>query len=145
MNISGGGKSKVTDIEKISVGVHDALVSITNTLTLPTHKTLLKTFKLSVTVTAISFLSNLIGFYTFISWQGALLCTCMLFVFLYMERRNNDELLRVYGSAKLRAEEAIRRAKGAGAGLHSRRVTNDSGESTTSTGEGERPDDNEHT
>lgn len=133
----------LTDIEKISVGIHDGLVSIIDTLSLPTNKTLMKSFKYSLALTGVSLLSDLLGFYTFISWQGALLCTCLLFMFMYMERRESNELLRMYGSAKLRVEETLRWAKNAGSSFRTGRNANVVNQSSETSGEGRRSDDDE--
>ena len=133
----------MTDVEKISVGIHDTVVDISNTLTLPTHRTLVKNFKLSLALSALSFLSELLGFYTFISWQGSILCSCMLFAFMYVERGNSNDLSRVCSPIKLHATNIARRAKDAGSSIRSRRVTDGSSEFEVADGEGQRPDTDE--
>lgn len=123
--------------EKISLCVYDIVLSVRDTISLPTHETLERTLKFSLLLLVCSILSSLLGFYTFISWQGCLICIVLLVILLWIERSENDALLRMYSSAKLSAEKALRRAKDAGSSISSRRSAdnNDCIESETGTRE----------
>jgi hypothetical protein len=105
--------------EKISLGIHGFLLSVYDTISLPTHSTLESTFKLSLVLLLCSVLSTVLKFYTFVSWQGCLLCSGALTILLYLERRENDALLRMYRNARVSAEKVIQRAKTAGISQHS--------------------------
>lgn len=98
------------DSEKISLSLYKVVLSIRDTLSLPTHKTLEKSLYLSIALFVCSAISTLLGFYTFISWQGALICTISLVVLLFMERNENDTLLRMYKSAQVAAKRVKKAA-----------------------------------
>ena len=114
------------DKEKMSLLIYNAILSVRDTLSLPTHKTIEKTLIYSVVLLVCSALSTLLRFYTFVSWQGALLCTLLLVLLLWIERRENDALLRMYRTAELSAKKVMRRAKDAGTGHSSRRSSTNS-------------------
>lgn len=97
--------------ERISLGIHGFLLSVYDTISLPTHSTLENTFKMSLVLLLCSIVSTLLEFYTFVSWQGCLLCSGALTILLYLERRENDALLRMYRNARVSAEKVIQRAK----------------------------------
>ena len=115
--------------EIISLSIYDIVHSVKNTFSLPTHATLEKTFYYSVALLFCSILSELLGFYTFISWQGDLLCVGLLVLLLWMERSENDALLKMYRTAKVSAEKAVRRAKTAGSNISNGRGTTGSSRS----------------
>ena len=121
------------DKEKMSLLIYNAILSVRDTLSLPTHKTIEKTLIYSVVLLVCSALSTLLRFYTFVSWQGALLCTLLLVLLLWIERRENDALLRMYRTAELSAKKAMRRAKDAGNGHSSRRGSTNSNSSQQKT------------
>lgn len=123
------------DKERLSLYLYDIVISIRDTLSLPTHKSLEKTFYFSLGLLLCSLLSELLGFYTFISWQGCLICIGLLLLLLWLERSENDALLRMYRTARISAEKAVRRAKSASTSNSSRRGTNVNNSSTQKTGE----------
>ena len=100
--------------ERISLSIHGIVLSMRDTLSLPTHATLEKTLYFSLALLACSVFSELTRFYTFISWQGCLICIASLVILLWIERSENDALLKMYRAAKVSTEKALRRAKTAG-------------------------------
>lgn len=125
------------DKERFSLYLYDIAISIRDTLSLPTHKTLEKTFYFSLGLLLCSLLSELLGFYTFISWQGCLICIGLLLLLLWLERRENDALLRMYRTARVSAEKAVRRAKSASTGVSSGRSSDVNNSSTEKARKGE--------
>lgn len=125
------------DKERFSLYLYDIAISIRDTLSLPTHKTLEKTFYFSLGLLLCSLLSELLGFYTFISWQGCLVCIGLLLLLLWLERSENDALLRMYRTARVSAEKAVRRAKSASTGVSSRRSPDVNNSSTKKARKGE--------
>lgn len=97
--------------ERLSLAIYNIAVGIKETISLPTDKTLAKTLIMSGALFLVSFVSWLLGLYTFISWQGCLICTIFLVVLLFVERRENDALLKMYSNARLHTEQALQRAK----------------------------------
>ena len=118
------------DKERISLQIYDIVLSIRDTLSLPTHASLEKTLYFSMGLLLCSILSELLKFYTFISWQGCLICIVLLLLLLWIERSENDALLRMYRSARVSAEKALRRAKNASANSGSRRSANNNNSSS---------------
>lgn len=108
------------DKEKMSLMLYDIILSIKDTVSLPTHSTLERTCFYSALLFVCSLLSNLLGFYTFVSWQGALFTTILLLILLLMERGENNAISRMYRSAKLSAQKTMRGGKNAGSGSGSR-------------------------
>lgn len=117
----------MNDKERLSLCFYSILVSMRDTLSLPTDSTLEKCLKLSAALFATTVISRLLGFFTFISWQGSLLCTVILVALLWKERRENDALLRMYRNARVSAQKAAQYAKTAGAYLDDRRRSASSG------------------
>lgn len=113
------------DFERLSLSIHGMLLKTYETISLPTHVTLEGTFKFSLILLACSVLSTLLGFYTFISWQGCLICVVLLTILLFIERSENDALLRMYRTARLSAEKALRRAASAGTGIRGNNRSSD--------------------
>lgn len=110
--------------EKLSVGVYNLVVNIRDTLSLPTHSTIAKTFYYSLLLLVCSIVSELLGFYTFISWYGCLTCVIVLTILLWIERRENDALLKMYRTARLSAEKVVCRAKAASINVGGERSSN---------------------
>lgn len=102
------------DSEQISLQLYDIVIGIKDTLSLPTSTTLEKTTIYSVVLLGCSILSQLLGFYTFVGWQGCLLCSLCLIIFNIIERSEKSALSKMYGAARASAEAALRRAKKAG-------------------------------
>lgn len=127
------------DKERISLSIYDLFVSVRDTFSLPTHKTLEKTFYFSIALFVCSVLSELLGFYTFISWQGCIICVALLLILLWMERSENDALSKMYRAARLSAEKTIRRAKAASSSISSKRGSNVNNRRTETTGKREEP------
>jgi len=111
----------VDDKERLSLSIYGILLDIRDTFSLPTHATLEKTFYYSLIMLVCSIISQLTGFYTFISWYGCLTCVVTLVILLWIERSENDALLKMYRTAKLSTEKALRRAKAASAYNRDRR------------------------
>ena len=120
--------------EKLSLAIYGIVVSVRDTLSLPTHATLLRTFIFSALLFLCSLLSSLLGFYTFIGWPGSLICTLALGVLLFIERSENDALSRMYRSAKLSAQKAMRRAANSGSGQRGGRNSANANEHSNSSG-----------
>ena len=114
----------MTESEKLSVSIYSIAEGLKDTVSLPTPDTVEKTTFLSVILFGCSLVSEAIGMYTFISWQGAGLCTLVLGVLLYMERSENNALSRMYRNARVSIEKDVKRAKDAGSRLSSRRSAN---------------------
>jgi hypothetical protein len=126
------------DKEKLSLSIYDAVCSVKDTLSLPIHSTIVKTLYYSLALLACSIFSELTGFYTFISWQGCLACSVLLVILLWIERSENDALLKMYRAARVSTEKALRRAKAASTRYSSKRSTDwNSGSGEAS---GEQPD-----
>lgn len=105
----------MNDKEKLSVSFYHILVGIKETLSLPTDRTLEKVLKFSALLTVLTLVLNLMGFFTFLSWQGCLICTIILVALLWKERSENDALLRMYRDARVSAQKVAQYAKDAGA------------------------------
>ena len=114
----------MTESEKLSVSIYSIAEGLKDTVSLPTPDTVEKTTFLSVILFGCSLVSDAIGMYTFISWQGAGLCTLVLGVLLYMERSENNALSRMYRNARVSIEKDVKRAKDAGSRLSGRRSSN---------------------
>lgn len=114
----------MTESEKLSVSIYSIAEGLKDTVSLPTPDTVEKTTFLSVILFGCSLVSEAIGMYTFISWQGSGLCTLVLGVLLYMERSENNALSRMYRNARVSIEKDVKRAKDAGSRLSSRRSAN---------------------
>ena len=114
----------MTESEKLSVSIYSIAEGLKDTVSLPTPDTVEKTTFLSVILFGCSLVSEAIGMYTFISWQGSGLCTLVLGVLLYMERSENNALSRMDRNARVSIEKDVKRAKDAGSRLSSRRSAN---------------------
>lgn len=114
----------MTESEKLSVSIYSIAEGLKDTVSLPTPDTVEKTTFLSAVLFGCSLVSEAIGMYTFISWQGSGLCTLILGVLLYMERSENNALSRMYRNARVSIEKDVKRAKDAGSRLSSRRSAN---------------------
>ena len=114
----------MTESEKLSVSIYSIAEGLKDTVSLPTPDTVEKTTFLSVILFGCSLVSEAIGMYTFISWQGSGLCTLVLGVLLYIERSENNALSRMYRNARVSIEKDVKRAKDAGSRLSSRRSAN---------------------
>ena len=114
----------MTESEKLSVSIYSIAEGLKDTVSLPTPDTVEKTTFLSAVLFGCSLVSEAIGMYTFISWQGSGLCTLVLGVLLYMERSENNALSRMYRNARVSIEKDVKRAKDAGSRLSSRRSAN---------------------
>lgn len=114
----------MTESEKLSVSIYSIAEGLKDTVSLPTPDTVEKTTLLSAVLFGCSLVSEAIGMYTFISWQGSGLCTLILGVLLYMERSENNALSRMYRNARVSIEKDVKRAKDAGSRLSSRRSAN---------------------
>lgn len=94
-------------IDELIEILYTVVVSVADTLRLPTGQSLLCCLQVS----GIVFLSSLIGsifhLYTFISWQGALIALIVLGVLAFMERSGNNELSKMYMELK----SSVRRLK----------------------------------
>ena len=114
----------MTESEKLSVSIYSIAEGLKDTVSLPTPDTVEKTTFLSAILFGCSLVSEAIGMYTFISWQGSGLCTLVLGVLLYIERSENNALSRMYRNARISIEKDVKRAKDAGSRLSSRRSAN---------------------
>lgn len=124
----------MNDKERVSVSIYKIFEGFKDTFTLPTDATLEKTLKFSALLLVCSILSELLGFYTFLSWQGCLLCTGILVALLWVERRENDALLRMYRDARVSAKKVMQRAKDAGASYSGGRRSSSNGAGKQKTG-----------
>lgn len=95
-----------TDSEKakVSLAMYDVILSIRDTVSLPTHKTLFKTAVYSLIITVITVVCRLLNYYTFLHWAGCLACTICLWTLLWVERTKDKQMQRAYaaGAAYLR-------------------------------------------
>lgn len=120
--------------EKLSMCVYSVAEGMKDTLSLPTPETLEKTTMLSAVLFGCSLVSDAIGMYTFISWQGSGLCTLILGVLLYMERSENNALSRMYRNARVSLKKDVQRAKDAGSRIRGGRGSNSSNRSKQKAG-----------
>ena len=97
--------------EKLSLALYDVVLGVKDTVSLPTHDTLAKTLVYSLVLTFCSLISTLLDFYTFISWQGSLICVCVLIGLLYVERAQNKTLENAYKVARQKAKAAQKKAR----------------------------------
>lgn len=119
-------KKPELDPSLFSNWVYDTLLNIKTTLSLPTHKTLNQSMKLSAGILVASCVSYIAGFPTAIDPLGALCCFIILLMLSIMEGSEDNELSRMYSAAKLSAGKVVRRAKEAGSSIKARRNTDDS-------------------
>ena len=92
--------------EKLSLAMYDIVVSIKDNVTLPTHTTIARVLVLSIAMLICSIISSLLKFYTFVSWQGCLVCVTVLLILLWVERAQNDTLIKAYEAGKKYAKKA---------------------------------------
>ncbi len=99
--------------EKLSLAMYDIVLSIRNNISLPTHGTISKVLVLSIALFVCSVISSLLRFYTFISWEGSLICVIVLLILLWVERAQNDTLIRAYkaGAKYAKKAEQVMRGK----------------------------------
>ena len=97
--------------ERLSLALYDIVLGVKDTISLPTHDTLAKTLVYALILTFCSLVSTLLDFYTFISWQGALICVCVLVGLLYVERAQNKTLENAYKLARSKAKAAQKKAQ----------------------------------
>lgn len=71
-----------------------------DTFRLPTHDTIWDTFKYSCISTVVCAVCSLFNIFTFLSWQGCLICSLALGIMLFVERNENDSLQKAYDKAK---------------------------------------------
>lgn len=124
------------DDKKISLSIYGIVLSVRDTLSLPTHKTIATSAAFSAGLFVVSLVFDLLEFYVFISWQGALMCTLALVLLLWIERSENDALLRMYRSARVSTEKVVLRAKTAGSHINSKRSAYCSGGTKQAAGKG---------
>lgn len=98
--------------EKLSLAMYDIVLSIRDNITLPTHGTIAKVLILAIAMLLCSIISRLFRFYTFISWQGCLICVVVLLVLLWVERAQNDTLIKAYKAGAAYAKKVEGLAKG---------------------------------
>lgn len=98
--------------EKLSLAMYNIVLSIRDNVTLPTHGTIAKVLILSIAMLICSIISRLLRFYTFISWQGCLICVGVLLVLLWVERAQNDTLIKAYKAGAAYAKKAEGLVKG---------------------------------
>jgi hypothetical protein len=65
-------------------------------ITLPIGKNLIPTFLFSFTMFVVSILCDLFGWLSLVDWRGALLATALLFVLVILERKDANEISRLY-------------------------------------------------
>lgn len=97
--------------ERLSLVIYDVVWSIKNTLSLPVHDTLYKSFLFSLLMLGIGLIGAIGGFYIFISWQGSLICSVVLGVLLWVERAQNNAYERTYKIARAKMKEAQKRVQ----------------------------------
>lgn len=85
-----------------------------DSLVLPTGNTLLPSLAFSGIIFFISLISDILDIYSFISWQGAGIACLSLFALTLIERREDNEVSRLYRNAQLRAERVKSRLTSAG-------------------------------
>lgn len=100
------------DKEKLSLSMYNIVLSIRDNITLPTHGTISKVLILSIAMLVCAVISRLLRFYTFVSWQGCLICVAVLLVLLWVERAQNDTLIKAYKAGAAYAKKAEGLVKG---------------------------------
>lgn len=133
----------MNDYEKLSVSFHTILMGFRDTLSLPTDSSLEKCLKLSAVLTVLTAVLKLVGIYTFLSWQGCLFCTAILVTLLWIERSENDALLRMYSNARVSAQKAAQYAKSASSSISSKRRSTGNNSSGKKTSKPKQRTDNE--
>lgn len=111
----------MSDQDRFAQLLIEVLKSCRDLIFLPTDKRMETTFKWSLCLTALNAIFAILGVYTFLSWEGCLLCSLMLFLLLFIERRENDALSRMYHTVELSVKEAKRRAESASTSIGVRR------------------------
>ena len=132
----------MTESEKLSVSIYNIVEGMKDTISLPTPTTLEKTVQLSTFLFGCSLVSDMIGMYTFISWQGAGLCTLFLGVLFYMERSENNALSRMYRNPRVSSKKDVRRAKSSGSSKRGGRSTNSNRSTKQKAGKRKKPGNN---
>lgn len=84
--------------------IFKCLSSLLKTFKLPSHETIVETFKWSVAVFILALVSTLFDFPTFIDWQGALICVIVILAFMFAERHERNYLQSMYDEAKKYAD-----------------------------------------
>lgn len=87
-----------------------------DSLVLPTGNTLLPSLAFSGIIFSVSLISDILDIYSFISWQGAGIACLSLFALTLIERREDNEVSRLYRNAQLRAERVKSRLTSASSG-----------------------------
>ncbi len=98
--------------EKLSLAMYNIVLSIRDNISLPTHATISRVLILSIAMLICSVISTLLHFYTFISWQGCAACVAVLLILLWVERAQNDTLLKAYKAGAAYAKRAEKLVKG---------------------------------
>ena len=132
----------MTESEKLSVSIYSIAEGLKDTVSLPTPDTVEKTTFLSAILFGCSLVSEAIGMYTFISCQGAGLCTLVLGVLLYMERSENNALSRMYRNARVSSKKDVRRAKSSGSSKRGGRSTDSNRSTKQKAGKRKKPSNN---
>ena len=81
--------------------VFNALSDCMDNIVMPIGKKLMPTFFILVCISIISTIASAIGIYTVLDYRGCWLCTALMLILCYKERRSNSDILRLYGIAKL--------------------------------------------
>lgn len=97
--------------EKMALGMYDTMKEMHSVMSLPTHSSMERTLYFSIGLFFCTTICRLIGFYTFLSWQGCLLCVLALVIFLFVERKENDTLLRMYSNARKKSLAMVNKLK----------------------------------
>lgn len=97
--------------ERLSLAIYDVVWSMKNTLSFPVHDTLYKSFLYSLLMFGIIIIAKLLKVYTFLSWQGCLICALVLGILLWVERAQNNAYERTLEQARRALKEAKKKAR----------------------------------
>ena len=92
--------------------LYEAVYQCISNVILPVGSTLVPSLGIVLILLVITVSCHLLGVYTFLDYRGVILATAILCIQCYFERRSNNDLLRLYNSAKSRIEEIERWEKG---------------------------------
>jgi hypothetical protein len=104
------------DKEVIADAIMEILRTCVESIAMPTGKLLLPTLGFSASVTVVSAASKLLGLASFVRWEGAALATLLLLGLCVIEMGEENEVSKMYSTAKSRVRSIAGRRKNASAG-----------------------------
>lgn len=88
--------------------IYETIGKCVKNIILPVGNTLVPSVVLCFAIVIITCLCKVLDVYTFLDYRGTILAFLILMIQCYCERRSNNDILRLYNSIGLRAEEVKR-------------------------------------